>query len=411
MMTSTLASCRFLARIRVGPKSHNGPGPPTRAGPVSPQGVYRGNAANCLTKVAKQQQVRRNTMQHLNMRKAIGLIMALAFFIGGTQTALAVGTASGTSIDNTATVDYQVSGISQSQLTSNTASFVVDNRVDLTVADSTGTYVNVVPGSTAQVLTWTVRNTGNTAQDFALSAAAGTDPYGGTDNFNATNANVYVESGATPGYQPAEDTATFIDELTPDTTVIVYGVADIPVTQVNGDIAAYTLTADAHDAGAAGLGAVTNNTVGGNTAGVDVVLADGAGDTDLANQGDHSATAAFRVVTANLFVSKSVAVISDPFNGSGGNQKAIPGATMRYTISVQNTSTTTAATSVVVVDTPPATTTYTGSTITLDTVGKSDASDADEADWNVTNAGAVTVTIPTLAASTTATITFDVTIN
>lgn len=350
-------------------------------------------------------------MQHLNMRKAIGLIMALAFFIGGTQTALAVGTASGTSIDNTATVDYQVSGISQSQLTSNTASFVVDNRVDLTVADSTGTYVNVVPGSTAQVLTWTVRNTGNTAQDFALSAAAGTDPYGGTDNFNATNANVYVESGATPGYQPAEDTATFIDELTPDTTVIVYGVADIPVTQVNGDIAAYTLTADAHDAGAAGLGAVTNNTVGGNTAGVDVVLADGAGDTDLANQGDHSATAAFRVVTANLFVSKSVAVISDPFNGSGGNQKAIPGATMRYTISVQNTSTTTAATSVVVVDTPPATTTYTGSTITLDTVGKSDASDADEADWNVTNAGAVTVTIPTLAASTTATITFDVTIN
>ena len=33
-------------------------------------------------------------MQYLNTRKAIGLILALAFFIGGSQTALAAGTAS-----------------------------------------------------------------------------------------------------------------------------------------------------------------------------------------------------------------------------------------------------------------------------------------------------------------------------
>lgn len=349
-------------------------------------------------------------MQYLHMRKAFGLFLALAFLIGGSQTALAAGTASGTTVDNTATVDYQVGGISQAQLTSNTASFVVDNRVDLTVAESAGTYVDVVPGSTVQVLTFMVTNTGNTAQDFALSAAAGSDPFGGTDNFDATNVNVYVEDGTTVGYQPAEDTATFIDELAADTTATVYIVADIPVSQSNGDIATYTLTADAHDAGAAGLGAVTNATAGGNTAGVDVVLGDAAGDTDLANAGDHSDTGAYRVVSASLNVTKSVAVYSDPFNGTT-NPKAIPGATMRYTISVQNTSTTTAATSVVVVDTPPANTTYSTGTITLDTVGKTDASDGDEADWNITNAGAVTVTIPTLSASTMATITFDVTIN
>ena len=49
-------------------------------------------------------------MQYLNMRKAIGLIMALAFFAGGTQTAFAVGTVSGTVIGNTASVAYDVAG-------------------------------------------------------------------------------------------------------------------------------------------------------------------------------------------------------------------------------------------------------------------------------------------------------------
>ena len=47
-------------------------------------------------------------MQYLHISKVHRLLMALAFFTGGTQTAFAVGTASGTDIDNTATVDYQV---------------------------------------------------------------------------------------------------------------------------------------------------------------------------------------------------------------------------------------------------------------------------------------------------------------
>ena len=354
-------------------------------------------------------------MQYLNTRKAIGLIVALAFFIGGSHTALAVGTASNTTINNTATVDYQVGGINQTQLTSNTASFVVDNRVDLTVAESNTTYVDVVPGATAQVLTFTVSNTGNTTQDFGLAAAAGSDPFGGTDNFNATGVAVYVEDGTTVGYQAAEDTATYIDELAADGTATVYIVADIPVAQANGDIAAYTLTATTRDGGGVGVqGNVTANDSGsGNTAGVDVVWGDGAGDTDAATDGAFSDTGAYRVVSAALTVTKSVAIISDPFN-LAVNPKAIPGATMRYTITVQNTSATTAATSVVIVDAPPANTTYTAATITLNAAAQTDADDSpgtDNSDFNVTNAGAVTVTIPTLAASSTATVTFDVTID
>lgn len=350
-------------------------------------------------------------MQYNNMRNAIGLLLALALFSGGVQTAYAVGTASNTLISNTATVDYQVGGIAQTQLTSNTASFVVDNRVDLTVADSTGTYVDVVPGATAQVLTFSVTNTGNTTQDFALAAAAGNDPYGGADNFNATGVSVFVESGATPGYQAAQDTATFIDELAADGTATVYIVASIPVAQVNGDIAAYNLTATTHDGGAAGLGTVAVATAGANNpATVDVVFGDIAGSIDAANDGAHSAAGAYRVASAALSVTKSVAVVSDPFNLTT-NPKTIPGATMRYTVAVQNASTTTAASNVVLVDAVQANTTYVANSVTLGGVTQTDAAGDDAADWNVTNANSVTVTVPTVAAGATATITFDVTIN
>jgi uncharacterized repeat protein (TIGR01451 family) len=350
-------------------------------------------------------------MQYVKQR-ALGALLALGLFAAHSPSALAAGTASGVSISNSATVNYQVSGIDQTPLTSNTVTFVVDNRVDLTVAETNTTYVDVVPGSTAQVLSFTVTNTGNTAQDFALSAAPGNDPFGGTDSFDATNVQVFVESGVTPGYQPAEDTATFIDELAPDAPATVYIVADIPVAQVDGDIAAYTLTANAHDAGAAGgLGAETLATAGANTAGaVDVVLGDAAGDTDSANQGDHSDTGAYRVASAALNVTKSVAVISDPFNGAT-NPKAIPGATVRYSITVANTSATTAATNVVVVDAPPANTTYAAGSIALNTVAQTDAADSDESDFNATTGGAVTVTIPTVAAGGSATVTFDVTVD
>ena len=67
-------------------------------------------------------------MQYLNTRKAIGLILALAFYIGGTHTALAVGTASGTTISNTATVDYQVATDPRTA-TGLAPDITVDNRV------------------------------------------------------------------------------------------------------------------------------------------------------------------------------------------------------------------------------------------------------------------------------------------
>ena len=45
--------------------------------------------------------------------------------------------------------------------------------------------------------------------------AQGAAVNGGTDNFDVTGLQVFVEDGTTPGYQPGEDTATFINALQP----------------------------------------------------------------------------------------------------------------------------------------------------------------------------------------------------
>lgn len=45
----------------------------------------------------------------------------------------AAGTAAGTNISNTVTVNYDIATVPQSPITSNTVSFVVDNKINLAV--------------------------------------------------------------------------------------------------------------------------------------------------------------------------------------------------------------------------------------------------------------------------------------
>ena len=66
--------------------------------------------------------------------------------VGVLQSAFAVGTPSGTTINNQATVDYSVGGVNQTQITSAVASFVVDSRVDLTVSEVSTNATNASPG-------------------------------------------------------------------------------------------------------------------------------------------------------------------------------------------------------------------------------------------------------------------------
>jgi len=304
-------------------------------------------------------------MNQEHIRKPIKLVALLAgaALLGMvTQSALAVGTASGTTIANLAKLSYSVGGTAQNEICSSTAgnttgnggttgttctsgtngalstTFVVDNKVNVTVAEGNTTFTTVVPGQTNAVTTFTVTNNGNTAQDYALTAAdvaAGQTLFGLTDSFVTSNIRVFVDANANGVYDAATDTATFIDELAANSSRTVFVVVDIPAAQANGDDAIVSLTATTRNAGAAGLGAVTNQTVGANTAGVDVVFATAAGTDTAALSGSHSARDAYSVVSAVISVAKTATLLCDPLNGIT-NPKNIPGAIVQWTVTIHN---------------------------------------------------------------------------
>ncbi|ABW69056.1 DUF11 domain-containing protein [Desulfosudis oleivorans] len=302
--------------------------------------------------------------------KGAGVLVAAVMLLwAAPQGALADGTASGTPVTNLATVAYQVGGVDQtvieSSLTGNSTpgigngtatSFVVDTSLDLSVAWTDLADVEVVPGQLDQVLIFTVTNDGNATQDFSLSAvnrAAG-------DDFDTTGVTIFVESGATAGYQAGEDTADYIDELAADASKIVYIVSDIPAATVNGNDAILDLVAQVAVGGTAatqGANITTDDSlIADNPATVQTVFVDGAGTADVAEDGKASDAGTYTVVTAALEVTKSVTVISDPVNGTT-NPKAIPGAVIEYEIEIENTGSSN-ATSVTITDSIPANTDF-----------------------------------------------------
>lgn len=349
----------------------------------------------------------------------------------------AAGTTAGTTVSNQASVAYQVASVAQTAVTSNNLQFVVDQKVNLTVTTTDGAAVSVTPGSTGNVLTFTLVNTGNAVQDFHLSATArsgGTGKFGGTDNVNAASVAVFAESGATAGYQSGEDTAIYVDELAADGTKTIYIVGNFASgTYANGDIASYHMLVQARAGGSASSeGSTLTQTAGADTAGtVDIVFADAQGtDTvnDIARDSKHSGDSDYIIAAAALTVTKSSAVISDPSN-STTNPKAIPGAIIEYTITVANASATATATNITVTDSLNTevvagtlafnTATYgagEGIQVTAPNLNGgaaqdlTNASDGDTGDWNVTGTNVVTVSGITLTASQSATITFRVTI-
>ena len=274
----------------------------------------------------------------------IAALVGAALLSVVTQSALAAGTPSGTTISNNATLSYAVGGVTQTAVASGAVSFVVDKKVDVLVAVTDVAAISVSPGQLAAVTTFTVTNNGNDTQDFGLTAgdvATGQVVLTKTDNFNVTvgSIQIFVESGATAGFQSAEDTATYIDELAPGASKTVYVLVNIPLAQVSGDVAAVYLRATAEVGGSTGTqGAALAATAGPNTGGVDIVFADAAGtdDTTGVRDGQHSARDAYLVSSSVLTVTKAVALICDPINGNAANRMNIPGAAVQYAITITN---------------------------------------------------------------------------
>ncbi len=357
------------------------------------------------------------------------LLLSAASALALSPAARAAGTLAGTSITNQASVSYNVGAAPQTPVTSNTATFVVDRKVNLTVSEVGSAATAVSYGDTNQVTTFQVTNTTNATQDFRLFAAQqlslAITTFGLTDNMDMSNVRVFVDVNGNGTYEAGTDTATYIDELAPDASKTVFIVGDAPSSGAAGGTAGVGLTAVAASGGGNGvLGADLTATIGADSAGtVDIVFGDGIGPIDLLHDGRQSALDSYVIASTTVNFAKTATIISDPVNLIL-LPKAIPGAVVEYCLKVNNSGSS-SATGISITDAIPANTTYIpgslyvgGTTLLGECVldgsfEDDDAVGADETDYNGGNFDGTNIkaTIPVILPGATLTARFRVTLN
>jgi uncharacterized repeat protein (TIGR01451 family) len=303
--------------------------------------------------------------------------------------ARALGTPAGTPITNTATVTYDLGAGSFTQSASSV--FTVDERIDVTVTWLDATPVSVAPADADRLLTFLVTNTGNGNEAFALAV----DALLLGDQFDPTNARIYLDANASGVYEPGVDPlyqAGLNDPLlAADAARRVFVLADIPPAVLNGD------RGDAQLAATSLTGGVTGTIVAGaGDLGTDAVI--GGGTSNRIGS----------YLVSDLFVSiAKTAVVTD----LGGGATPAPGSTITYTLVVTPNGTGTLS-NVVITDALPPFTTYLAGSLTLAAASLSDAVDGDAGDVGGTTANQVTVALGNVAGgSLPQTITFAVTID
>ena len=331
------------------------------------------------------------------------------------NTVFAAGTLANTSISNTATLAYDVNGVTQADITSPAAIFLVDRKINLTTGEVGGTPSIVGPGQLIAITTFSVTNTGNDTQDFSFSTANlanGTIIFNNTsplsDSFNANGCASFVENGTNPGYQAAEDISIFIDELLPDLSKTVYVVCSIPPAQALNTVAIVSLTTNVLSGGTTGVqgAALTNNALIPNSAGIDTVFAnptltlsaDGTIPAQAGNNASAVARDAYRVVSVVTNVTKSASCSPAPANCS----EAKTGTVVTYQLLINITGSG-SADALVITDPLPANLTYLGGLIVPPS--------AISSDFGVTTPNTLTVNFGTVVSPANLTIQFNARIN
>ncbi len=266
------------------------------------------------------------------------VITAMALLIG--QQAMALGTDPGITVTNTASVDYEVGGVGQPTEVSNAADFVVDRRVDFTVTRMGGALTPTTLSSTDGFLDFYVTNLSNGDLDFNLLFTqlvfadgviygAGTEDTTGVaeDMFNVRiRVSAALDPAGLPGTgpDPLLGDGTFIDNIPEDRSIRVRIYADTVAVAANGLISGLSLDATAADP------ATTVNLL--ETPGPDDPTLLENVFADAGNDNAESDRDGFLLQAAQLTVTKTATVISDPF-GSG---KAVPGAIIEYDLVIDN---------------------------------------------------------------------------
>jgi uncharacterized repeat protein (TIGR01451 family) len=307
----------------------------------------------------------------------------------GVSPAFAAGTIAGTSITNTATATYDgPSG--DVTVNSNSVSLTVDEILDAAVASADPGDVPATPGSTGQVLRFTLTNAGNGSEAFSLTTR---EAIGG-DAFDPAVTAIVLDANGNSTYDAGIDTPYSAGAndplLAPDASIAVFVLSSIPAGTSAGDRGRVDLVA----AAVTGAGAPGTTFAGAGQGGGDAVVG--------ATGADGEAAGYYAVTGATISFVKSAAV-SDPFGGAS----PVPGATITYTL----TATVSGAGSLAnirVADLVPAGSTYGAGSITLDGGPLSDAADADAGAFTGTG---ISVGLGTVAAGSSRTVTFQVTID
>lgn len=308
---------------------------------------------------------------------SIAVLLALV-----TRSVAALGVPANTAINNTATVDYEIGGVSGS--VNATSSFTVVELLDVELIWQDAANVTSISPQNNVAIRYTLTNTGNGIDQYLLNA----DGILPGDNFDIAppDLGIWIDNGddiwssLTDTFYDGSNGPVLNGGVAGGDAVTVFIVANVGAGLTVGDLANVRLTATSMTADTAGQ---TGNT------GAEIA---GAGDGGVnANVGlsgaEAEATSNIEIISAGVSINKSFTVIDT----LGGNDPHT-GATLRYTLDVL-ISGINVVNNLVIVDPVPSTTTFTAGSITLNGVAQSDSQDApaDYSDFNVSNTNAVTV--------------------
>jgi len=325
--------------------------------------------------------------------RALVAVIVVGYCMLATASAWADGTAAGTSIDNVATVNFELGGV-PTTLDSNVVTFQVLERLDVLVTLQSP-QTAVVPSQTDAPLLFTVTNIGNGNGEFELfidSALAGDD----FDPVPAVPA-IYFDTDAS-GDLSVGDIPYAIGANNPvldaDESVDIILANNIPGGLANGVLGRSALIASS----TIGTGAPGDTFAGLGDGGVDAIVGASGATANVFGE--------YVVSDIGIDMTKSVTV-ADPI---GGTEPTV-GATLTYTITTVVTSAGTASSSVFS-DVIPAFTTFVPNSIFLNGNNLTDGVDGDVAELDTSGAPTVVVRLGDLTlADGIQTIEFQVTID
>ncbi len=313
--------------------------------------------------------------------------MALGCALALPAPLMAQATPAGVIIESTAQATYDDGGVSRS-VASNPVQVRVDELLDVALASRDSGPLTTRSGPA--VLSFLLTNPGNGAEAFILEPVTSLPGNG----FDATLDGVAVDSNGNGVHDPGVDaalTAPFTTAAIPaDGTQTIFVLLSVPSGVADGAISRVNLEARA----ATGTGAPGTTFAG---------AGDGGGDAVVGMSGARTTATGELVASASSVTLVKWASVLDPFGGSA----AVPGSIVTYSIRTLVTGSADVE-GLVVTDAIPPRTTYRANTLERDGAGLTDAAgdDAGEA-----SSAGVRVTLGTLAAGTTTTVSFAVVID